>query len=76
MNGEFLSAIYFVDKVYSLRIDNTYCFGQEHGLQKVTMITIFYYNIYRNISKHMILLKYFLRLIYTYDFHIFKINIL
>jgi hypothetical protein len=62
--------------MYSLRVDNTCRFGQEHGLQKVTLTTIFYYNIYRNINKYIILLKYFLRLIYTYDFHIFKINIL
>lgn len=37
---------------------------------------MFYYNIYRNIDKNMILLKYILRLIYTYDLRISKIYIL
>ncbi len=62
--------------LYSLRVDNSCRFRQGHDLQKVALTTILYYNIYRNINKYMILLKYFLRIIYTSGFHIFKTNIL
>jgi hypothetical protein len=61
---------------YSLRVDNTCRFGQRYGFPKVTLTTIFYYNIYENTKKYMVLLKYILRRIYTYGFYIFKINIL
>ena len=50
-------------------------FGQGHGLQKIFLTIFFYYNTYRNTNKYMILLKYFLRLIYTNDFYVAKINI-
>jgi hypothetical protein len=55
---------------YSLRVDNTCRFGQGHGLQKTTLTIIFYYNMYKSVNKYMILLKYFLRLIYTCSHHI------
>ena len=63
-------------KTYSLRVDNTCHFGQWYGLKKTTLTIIFYYNMYINVNKYMILLKYFLRLIYTYSHHISKTNIL
>lgn len=31
---------------YFLLADNTCCFEQRHGMQKTTLTTIFYYNIY------------------------------
>lgn len=34
----------------------------------------FYYNMYINVNNYMILLKYFLRLIYTFELHISKTN--
>ena len=62
---------------YSLRVDNTCCFGKWHGLKKkTTLIIIFHYNMYKSVNKYMILLKYFLRLIYTCSHHIWKTNIL
>lgn len=58
--------------VYSLRVDNTCRFGQEHAFQKTTLAIIFHYNMYKGVNKYMILLKYFLRLIYTCSHHILK----
>ena len=46
-------------RCYSLRFNNTCHFGQGYGLQKIILIIIFYYNMYKSINKYMILLKYF-----------------
>ena len=70
------SSSIIAEQCYSLRVDNTCYFEQGHNLHREALTTILYYNIYRNINKYMILLKYFFRLIYTYSFHIFNINIL
>ena len=43
---------------YSLRVNNTYHFWHEHGLQKLTLTIIYHYNMYKSVNKYMILLKY------------------
>ena len=51
--------ISYLLETYSLQVDNTCRFGQEHGLQKIIVIIIFHYNMYKIVNKYMILLKCF-----------------
>jgi hypothetical protein len=51
-------------------------FGHRHGLQSITLTSYFYKNIYWRVIYVYFLWKYFSRQIYSYGFHIFKLNTL